>query len=529
VSAILLSRGTVYDGTGAAPFVGDVLVVDGRIEAVGDLNGAEAGEAIDLAGLALAPGLIDVHTHSDFAPFLPEEHEDLRLATIRQGVTTEICGNCGFSAFPTLPQWRSAVERHIVSLFGAGSRAYDTFAEYEADVAERPLFSHLAVLVGHGTIRAGTVGFANRAGDLDDLATMERLLAEALEQGAVGLSSGLIYPPGVYAPPDELVRLARVVARYGRPYTTHMRDEADHVVEAIDEALHVAQAAGVPLQISHHKVAGRRNWGRSDVTLAQIERARRTGVDVTIDAYPYLAGSTMLRALLPPWVNEGGVDALLERLGDPRVRAQIARDYETGLPHWQDLVSASGWDSIAVSSAPSNRHFEGRGIADVAGETGVTPVEFVCDLLLAEDAGVTIVAHMMEEGDVRRILAFPETMIGSDGIPLPGKPHPRWAGTFVRILGKYAREEGLFPLAEAIRKMTSTAADRFNLADRGRVAPRLAADLGVFDPEAVGDRATYDEPLEHPNGIHHVLVDGVFALRDGEPTGAAAGRILKAA
>jgi N-acyl-D-aspartate/D-glutamate deacylase len=525
----LLSGGTVYDGTGADPFVGDVLVADGRIDAVGDLNGAEAGETIDLAGLALAPGLIDVHTHSDFAPFLPEEHEDLRLATIRQGVTTEICGNCGFSPFPTLPQWHPAVERHIVSLFGARSRAYGTFAEYEADVGERPLYSHLAVLVGHGTIRAGTMGFADRASDPDELATMQRLLAEALEQGAVGLSSGLIYPPGVYAPADELVRLARVVGRYGRPYATHMRDEADHVTEAIDEALYVAQRSGVPLHISHHKVAGRRNWGRSDATLAQIEHARRTGVDVTIDAYPYLAGSTMLRALLPPWANEGGVDALLERLGDQRVRVQITRDYETGLPHWQDLVRASGWDAIAVASSPRNRLFEGRRIADLAGENGVTPVEFVCDLLVAEDAAVTIVAHMMEEGDVRRILAFPEAMIGSDGIPLPGKPHPRWAGSFVRILGKYAREESLFALAEAIRKMTSAAADRFNLADRGRIAPRLAADLVVFDPATVGDRATYDEPLEHPIGIRHVLVDGVFVLRDGEPTHATPGRILKPA
>jgi N-acyl-D-aspartate/D-glutamate deacylase len=529
VSATLLSGGTVYDGTGAAPFTGDVLVVDGRIEAVGDLHGTEAGERLDLAGLALAPGLIDVHTHSDFAPFLPQEHEDLRLATIRQGVTTEICGNCGFSPFPTLPDRLPEVERHIVSLFGAGARAYETFADYEAEVVERPLFSHLAVLVGHGTIRAGTMGFADRGADPDEAVTMERLLAEALEQGAVGLSSGLIYPPGVFAPPEELVRLARVAARYGRPYTTHMRDEADHVLEAIDEALHVADGAGVSLQISHHKVAGRHNWGRSEATLAQIERARRAGVDVTIDAYPYLAGSTMLRALLPPWVNEGGVDAMLDRLGDPRVRVQIARDYETGLPHWQDLVSASGWDAIAVASAPRNHHFEGRRIAELARDSGLTPVEFVCDLLVSEDAGVTIVAHMMEEADVRRILAFPEAMIGSDGIPLPGKPHPRWAGSFVRILGKYVREEGLFPLAEAIRKMTSSAAERFNLSDRGRIAPRLAADLVVFDPQSVGDRATYDDPLEHPNGIHHVLVEGVLALRDGEPTGVAAGRLLKAA
>jgi N-acyl-D-amino-acid deacylase len=527
----LLAGATIYDGTGSEPFAGDVLMDDGWITGVGDLEGtsaAAADEVIDLAGLALAPGFIDVHTHSDFAPFLPERDSELRLATLRQGVTTEICGNCGFSPFPTLPEWRGIVTRHLWSLFGERAKSYDTLAEYEADLAERPLYTNLAVLVGHGTIRAGTMGFENRPADRDELRIMERLLADALDQGAVGLSSGLIYPPGLYAPPSELERLAGVAARYGRPYTTHMRDEADRVLDAIDEALQVARRTGVTLQISHHKVAGRRNWGRSQVTLAQIQRARAAGVDVTLDGYPYLAGSTLLRALLPPWANEGGVDALLERLGTPNARRHLARDYATGLPGWQDLATAAGWDNIAVASAPRNRHFEGRRIADLAREHDVSSVEFVCDLLLAEDATVSIVAHMMDEQDVRQILAFPETMIGSDGLPIAGKPHPRWAGTFVRILGKYARREGIFSLTEALRKMTSAAADRFGLVDRGRIAVGLAADLVVFDASTVDDCATYDDPLEHPNGVRDVFVNGVQALRDGEPTSARSGRIIKA-
>lgn len=523
---MLLSNGTIYDGTGAAPFAGDVLVVDGRIEAVGDLGAARAGEVVDLAGLAVAPGFIDVHTHSDFAPFMDARHDELRLATLRQGVTTEICGNCGFSPFPTLPEWHGTVERHVASLFGADSHAYSTLAAYESAIAERPLFSNLAVLVGHGTLRAGTMGFSNRRALRDELNAMERLLSQAFEQGAIGLSSGLIYSPGVYAPAEELSQLARLAARYGRPYTTHMRDETDHVIEAIDEALQVSHDSGAPLHISHHKVAGRANWGRSAETLARIERARSAGVDVTLDAYPYLAGSTMLTALLPPWANEGGVDPLLERLADPRIRVQLAADYETGLPAWQDIVRAAGWHSIAIASAPRHREFEGRTISGLARDAGVTPLEFVCDLLVAEDAAVTIVAHMMKESDVRQILEFPAALIGSDGIPIPGKPHPRWAGTFVRVLGKYAREEALFDFSEAVRKMTSAAADRFNLADRGRIAPGLVADIVVFDADRVDDRATYEEPLLHPKGIRHVLVNGVLALLDGEPTGATAGQLL---
>jgi N-acyl-D-amino-acid deacylase len=527
VKTTLLAGGTIYDGMGTDPFLGDVLVSDGRLKAVGDLRNVEGAEVIDLTGLTVAPGFIDVHTHSDLAPFLAEDERELRLTTVRQGVTTEICGNCGFSPFPTLRERRGQVERHLSSLFGDGARAYESLADYEEDLARRPLFTNLAVLAGHGTIRAGTMGFENRAADRVELDTMERLLTEAFEQGAVGLSSGLIYPPGMYAAPEELLRLARVAARFGRPYTTHIRDETDHVVEAIEEAIRVSERSGVSLQLSHHKVAGQANWGKSETTIAMIRRARELGVDVTFDAYPYLAGSTMLRALLPPWTNEGGVDALLDRLVDPRVRAQIARDYATGLSSWQDMAGAAGWDRVAIASARRNTQFEGRRIADLAHEAGVTPAEFVCDLLLAENGAVTIVAHMMDEADVRRIIASPEAMIGSDGIPIAGKPHPRWAGTFVRILGKYAREESLFPLQEAIRKMTSAAASRFGLVDRGRIEPGLAADLVVFDPDVVGDRATYDEPLEHPNGIVHVFVNGMLGLRDGRPTSAPAGKILR--
>jgi N-acyl-D-amino-acid deacylase len=528
MESIRLCNGSIFDGTGAAPFAGDLLIVDGRIKAVGEVGENPAREVIDVGGLAVAPGFIDVHTHSDFAPFLPEGNDDLRTASIRQGVTTEICGNCGFSTFPTKLEWREPVTQHLSSLFGASSAAYASFAEYAEAVSERPLFSNLASLVGHGTIRAGTLGLSNRHASHAEIDEMERRLSEAFEQGAVGLSSGLIYPPGIYASGEELAHLAEVVAGYARPYVTHMRDEADHVMEALEEALSVAQTSGAALHISHHKIAGRVNWGRSAATLRRLEQARNGGVDVTIDAYPYLAGSTMLRALLPPWINEDGVEGLLERLADPRSRRRLARDMEIGLPGWQDLVRAAGWDSIAISSAPRHPEFEGRSLSELARDVGATPVEFCCDLLLSEKAAVTIVAHMMGEDDVRQILAFPPTLIGSDGIPLPGKPHPRWAGTFARVLGKYSRDQMIFELSEVIRKMTSAAADRFNLRDRGRIAPGFAADVVVFDPMRVDDRATYDEPLEHPRGVSLVLVNGAVAVREGEPTGRSAGRVLRA-
>lgn len=497
-----------------------------RIHAVGDLGGAAAGRVVEAAGLAVCPGLIDTHTHSDLASFLGAEHAGVAAASVRQGVTTEVSGNCGFSPFPVTPGHRAEAESRVAVLFGPAELTWHDLASYRERVRAAGLHANLAPLVGHGSVRAGVMGVEDRPPTGEEMRAMVRLLDEAFEQGAFGLSSGLIYSPGMYARTEELVELCRAVARFGRPYATHMRGESDMVADSVREAIHIGRHGGMPLHVSHHKVAGRANWGRTEETLGMIERARRDGQDVTLDVYPYTAGSTLLFAMLPPWAQAGGVDAMLESLRDRSVRERIVHDLQAGRPGWQNLVQSAGWDSIVISSCPGAPETEGRPLTELADAAGSSPADYVFDLLLEQRGRVTMILHMMDEADVRRVLTYEGSMIGSDGIPLPGKPHPRWAGTFSRVLGHYCRQEGLLDLATWIRKATAMAADRFGLRDRGRVEPGMAADLVVFDPETVIDRATYDQPLLPPQGVAEVLVNGRAAVAGGLPTGEKAGRVL---
>lgn len=353
---------------------------------------------------------------------------------------------------------------------------------------------------------------------------MRSALAESCESGALGFSSGLIYAPGSYAPTDELIELAKIAAEHGVPYVSHMRDEMDNVDAAIDEALQIGAESGAAVQISHHKTAGKRNRGRTLETLKRIERARRDGVDV----YPYIAGSTNLAAVMPPWANEGGIDALLGRLGSRGDRDRIRSDFESGLDGWQQLIEPGGWGAMSIAGAPRHPEFEGRTVADIAAAAKVDELDLVADLLLAEEAQVTVIISMMAEEDVARVLASPLSMIGSDGIPLPGEPHPRWAGSFARVLGRYVRRDGLLTVEQAVHKMTGASARRFGLTDRGVVAEGMTADVVVFDLDEFVDAATYEEPLLPPHGLSHVLVNGTLAIRDGAPTAERVGRFVSA-
>lgn len=524
---VLIRNGLVYDGSGGPPARADVGVRGDRIEAVGDLSAATGATEVDAAGRSVAPGFIDAHTHSDLACFLPDEHLDVKTGALRSGVTTEVAGNCGFSPFPYLELHRPDLERLIRTLFGTSSPWAD-LESYRDDVRQAGLHANLAPLVGHGSLRAGVVGFEDRPAEPHELAAMVELADAAFEQGAFGLSSGLVYTPGVYADTGELVELCRALARHGRPYATHMRGETDMVVDSVREALHIGREGGVPVHVSHHKAAGQENWGRTEETLGLMAQARAGGVDVTLDVYPYTAGSTLLYALLPPWAQEGGADEMVERLRDSRVRERIRHDLVHGLPRWENLARAATWDGIFISSCPGRPDLEGRPVVELADAAGADPPGFVFDLLISQQARVTMILHSMSEADVSRVLAWEGAMIGSDGIPLPGKPHPRWAGTSPRVLGRYAREQGVFDLATAIRKLTSLPAERFGLADRGVVAPGKAADLVVFDAGSVLDLATFEEPLLSPAGLTEVMVNGRLAVAGGELTGAKAGRVLSA-
>lgn len=521
---LILRGGTVVDGTGAGPRVVDVGVSGDTISCVDDLSLAQADRELDVSGLVVAPGFVDAHTHTDLTCF--QEHA-LSTASIRQGVTTEICGNCGFSPFPFAEGRREELRRHVGALLGP--RAYADLGRWKDAVEEQGLYSNLLPLVGHGSVRAGVMGFVRRAPRADELDEMVTLARDAIERGAAGFSSGLIYSPGTYAQTAEVTELCRrVLHGTGRPYVTHVRGETHMVATAVDEALEIGRDAGVPVHLSHHKIGGRENWGRSQETLGRVADARARGHDVSLDVYPYAAASTLLSSLLPPWVQEGGRDPLLGRLRRGSVRRTLELQIAEGLPGWENVPRAAGWEGVVVASAPSRPECEGRSIADLADAESGRPLDYVADLLLENEGQVIAVLHLMEEGDVRNIVEFEGAMIGSDGLPLPGKPHPRLAGTFVRVLGRYAREERVLSLVDAVRKMTALPAERFGLHDRGTIAPGKIADLVVFSAEEVIDRATFADPLLTPAGVVHVVVDGRVAMVDGKLTDVHAGTVLTA-
>ncbi len=522
---VLIRGGQVADGTGSAPRRADVGIRGDRIEVVDDLSSAEAADVIDATGKVVTPGFIDVHAHTDLTASMPDKYRTIKTASLLQGVTTEVCGNCGFTPFPLEPARREEFKGFLAGLFAEQRGGFATFAEYREAISEFDMAVNLAPLVGHGSLRAGVMGMEDRPPVDDELARMESAAARAFDEGAFGLSSGLIYPPGVYGATEEIIALARVAGRHRRPYATHMRDEADRIVAAIEEALRIGREGNTAVEISHHKLAGRNNWGRSEETLALIERARDSGVDVTIDVYPYTAGSTYLAAAMPPWVNSGGPQALVERLRDPDTRQQIDKEVEAGSDEWQSLVDKVGWGAVVIATTSAHPEFEGKSIVEIGEALGVAPFDAACELLIA-DPKVLMIIHMMDEADVQRILSAPYAMIGSDGVPTPGKPHPRIAGCFARVLGHYSRDLNLFPLGEAVRKMTSLPASRFGLKDRGAVERGKIADLVVFDSKTVIDRATYDDPLLAPEGVYSVLVSGKVAVRGGADTGVRAGQVL---
>lgn len=525
---VLIHGGQVFDGSGRPALGADVGIVGDRVVAIGKLEAASATRVVDATGKFVGPGFIDAHTHSDMACFLGPDHVDVVTAAVRQGVTTEVSGNCGFSPFPCPPGRGPDLERHLGTLFASAPIGWTDLAGYAKAARQRGLAANLAPLVGHGSLRAAVLGFEDRPASTDELAAMTRLLDEALEQGAVGLSSGLVYMPGASAGTDELVALAKSVGRHQRIYTSHIRGETDMVSDAVAEAIRVGRDASVPVHISHHKVAGRKNWGRTEQTLELVSSSRTAGQDVSMDMYPYTAASTMLYALLPHWAQAGGLDALLDRLRDSQARERMCRDFEQGSTAWQNIPQAAGWDSIVISNCPGRDDLNGRSIANLAADSGQSPAQYAFDLLLGQRGQVMVIIHMMDEADVRRVLAYDATIIGSDGIPLPGKPHPRWAGTFSRVLGRYSRELKLLDLATAIRKMTSQAAERFGLTGRGSLAIGSYADLVVFDYATVLDTATYESPLKPPVGIHHVFVNGGEVVRDGALTDARPGLIVGA-
>lgn len=526
-SSLVIRAGFVADGSGGEVVKADVHVVDGIIEVVEPAGVTATGDVLDASGLVVAPGFIDTHTHSDALPFLGSEYDDLRLGSLRQGVTTEIAGNCGFSLFPApAGEAGAAVARHLETLFGPDTFTATSIADYASALGSVPMAANLVTLVGQGTLRAAVIGFDRRIATAQELSEMTALADAALANGAAGLSTGLIYPPGSYASTDEVIALAAVAARHGRPYVSHIRNEMDGVVAALEEALVIGTTSGAAVHISHLKAGGRRNHGKLSELIAILEKARSAGQDITADIYPYTAGSTVLYALLPPWATEGGIAQTLDRIRRPAIRERIRSDLTSPQPLWQNFLAGGSWEDVIIASSPTHPEVEGSTVTAVAARLGIDEIEVVCDLLIDGKGAVTVIVEMAAFDDMETCLAWPHTTIGSDGIPIPGRPHPRWAGSFARVLGRHVRDRKLIGLEEAIRKMTSLPAQRFGLEGRGWLRPGAAGDIVVFDPHQIVDNASYSEPLAAPSHVRHVVVSGVPVIRDERDTGVRPGKFL---
>jgi N-acyl-D-amino-acid deacylase len=522
---ILIRGARVFDGAGTPPVDADIAVEGGRVAAVAPgLSPQSARRVIDARGLAAAPGFVDIHSHSDYHLLFTGTAE----SAILQGVTCEIGGNCGYAAAPIWgPWWEDRAETYR-DLYGL-DHAWHDVKSYFHRLLDRGISINFGLLVGHNTLRGSVMGGADRAATAEELQAMVAALESGMDEGALGLSTGLIYSPACFSPPEELATLTAAAGRKGGILTTHIRSEGDGLLEAIREVISAAETGRTPLQISHLKTYGERNWGKLSQVFDLIESAQRRGVDVTADRYPYTAANTGLQAALPLWAIEGSKGEQAARLADPAVRARIRQEIGEG-------PDARDWSQVMISEVTlqENRRYQGLRVDAAARLAGKETLTFVLDLLQEEKAQVDAIYFVMSEENLQTILRKPYVMIGSDsgcrasyGPLSTGRPHPRAFGTFVRVLGHYVRDVGLFDLATAIRKMTSDPCRRMGLGDRGWLRPGYAADVVLFDPNRVRDAATYEEPIRYPVGVDTVLVNGVVTVEAGEHTGARAGKIVR--
>ncbi len=522
---LVVAGGTVYDGTGGPPFRADLGLSDGTIRTIGRIKRSRAATVIEADGLAVSPGFIDVHDHTDVGLLVNPRAE----SAVRQGVTTLVSGQCGGSPFPLGDEEAAEMRESLSKAYGLALDWRD-IAGFLARIEASGAALNYSTFVGNGTVRATAMGYADRPATPAELDRMRALVAEAMAGGALGMSSGLEYAPSSFASTEELIELSRVAARTGGVYATHMRDEETFVLEAVAEALRIAREAPIRLQISHLKVGFAVNWPKLGTLMDMLEKARAEGLDFRCDRYPYIADATGLSTLFPVWAREGGTEGFLARLKDPafdaRIRAHLA-EQEKGY---------GSWDRILITDVGSekNRALEGRNVLEAAAGAGKPPYEFMRDLLIEERDRVGRVAFYGHEDNLKRILSHPLVGVGADseavapyGPLSQGKPHPRTYGTFPRALGKYVREEKLVPLEEMIRKMTAMPAAQMGFVRRGMLKVGWAADICVFDPERVIDRATFQEPAVYPEGIRQVVVNGQVVVADGEHTGRLPGKVLR--
>lgn len=527
---VVIRGGTVYDGRGGAPVIADVGLADDTVAAVGDLAGATGRLEIDASGLAVAPGFINMLSWATESLIA----DGRSLSDIRQGVTLEVFGE-GWSMGPLHDAMKEElVDRQTDVRFEV---SWTTLGDYLEYLVDRGISPNVASFVGATTVRIHELGYEDRAPTPDELARMQELVRDAMEEGALGVGASLIYAPAFYADTEELVALARAAAEYGGSYISHIRSEGNQLVEAVDELIEIARRADVPAEIYHLKAAGRENWPKLEEVIERVESARAEGLRITADIYTYTAGATGLNAAMPPWVQEGGHEEWVERLRDPSLRTRLLAEMRTPTDEWENLLLAAGTPEnvlLVGFKTDSLKPLTGRTLAEAAAERGMSPEEAAIEMVIRDDSRVETVYFIMSEENVRRKVALPWVAFCSDaesiapeGVFLRSNPHPRAYGSFARLLGRYVRDQQVIPLEEAIRKLTSLPAENLGIERRGALEAGYFADVVVFDPATVQDHATFAEPHQLATGVRHVFVNGAAVLADGEHTGALPGRVVR--
>lgn len=526
---LIIRNATLYDGSGKAPIQGDLAVSSDTIVAVGKVTGKGKTE-IDANGMALSPGFVNMLSWGTESLLV----DGRGLSDIKQGVTLEVMGE-GWSMGPFSEQIKKDEKG------SQGDIKYDitwtTLGEYLQTLEKKGVAPNVASFVGATTLRVHQIGYDNRLPSAEELRNMQMLAREAMEEGALGIGSSMIYAPATYASTDELITLSRVAAQYGGMYITHMRSEGNKLLEAVDEVIQIARNANIPAEIYHLKAAGKNNWGKMDRVITKIDSAQKAGLKISADMYTYVAGATGLDAAMPTWAQEGGYGEWVKRLQNPTTRKRIIAEMKTDAQDWENLYYAAGSAEkllLVGFRADSLKKFTGKTLAEVAKIRGKSPEETACDLVIQDGSRVGTVYFLMSEDNVKKQIKLPYVSFGSDagalaaeGDFLKSSTHPRAYGNFVRLLGKYVRDEKVITLEEAIRRLSALPCENLKIQKRGKLAPGYFADLVLFDPKTIGDKATFDQPHQYAEGVKHVFVNGIQVLKDGEATGKPAGRFVK--
>lgn len=535
---IKITGGTIIDGKSNQAFKADIGVIDDRIYDIGDFKNVESKMHIDATGKIVAPGFIDIHTHSDMSIIYDRRASSM----IHDGVTTQVVGNCGIGVVPIKNEKKKMLIDYLATrLIGSIpvelELPWNTVKEYLDYIDQRPPATNIVALLAQGPVRINEMGFVKEAADNLQIERIKNEITIAMEEGCAGLSSGLVYMPGEYTSTDELIECCKAIAPFNRFYATHMRSEGDDMFDSLEEAMTIALKSGTALHVSHLKLAGREVRGQTDRLFERIERAKNEGLDMTFDAYPYSSGSTSLGACMPPWAFEGGVVNLIKRLKDPEMRSKMRKDIENGIKGWQNFAkSCESWSNITISSVSTEKGkiLLGKTIEQLAEIQSKDPYEVMFDTLIQENGRVQILNKMMSDEDVAHIISHPATMISSDGMNLStegimstGNPHPRAFGTRSRILSKYVRDKKLIKIEDAIKKMTSMPARRLHLKDRGILKKDYYADIVIFDSDTIQDTATFETPKNYSKGISTVMVNGKIALENGTEMEVYSGNVLR--